>query len=346
MKLRRALVTAAATAAIAPVALLSAPSAFAVAEESPSPSVTETVTTSPSVSAPGEGTPSESAPQSSSPSPSGSGTTAPGGEGTDAPSPTASAQPTGGTPSASPSGSPSGPTSASPSAEPSEPSDKVCEDSKVDVVFSGLPGKIAKGSGWHQFDVTFSNNSKSTLTDLGFFAGVAADEEGEKLFSTKQVALQAKNPETGAWEAVELEGQSVDYLGFAASLKAGYEITIPLRLNVTASAPVGAGFSLGAGVYADTDGDCEGVGDSAYAFQIVASGTDTSGTKPQEGGSIPLPAEKPSAGSAPEVTGSLAETGAGSALPKIGLFGGIAVVAGAGVVFAVRRRTSGGGAAA
>ncbi|MEV0847930.1 hypothetical protein AB0J21_19000 [Streptomyces sp. NPDC049954] len=343
MKLRRALVTAAATAAIAPVALLSAPSAFAVAGESPTPAptVTETVSTSPTATA-GEGSASASAPQSSSPTPPATGTAAPGEGGTTAPSAPPSGKPTGGTASPVPSGT----TSASPSAEPSEPSDKVCEDSKVDVVFSGLPGKIAKGSGWHQFDVTFSNNSKSTLTDLGFFAGVAADEEGEKLFSTKQVALQAKNPETGAWEAVELEGQSVDYLGFADSLKADYEITIPLRLNVTASAPAGAGFSLGAGVYADADGDCEGVGDSAYKFQIVEPGTDTSGTKPQEGGSIPLPADKPSAGSVPEVTGSLAETGAGSALPKIGLFGGIAVVAGAGVVFAVRRRTSGGGAAA
>lgn len=346
MKLRRALVTAAATAAIAPVALLSAPSAFAVAgateEPSPSVSVSQTTDTSPTATAPGEGTASASAPQSSSPTPPATGTAAPGEGGTAAPSTSPSGKPTDGTASPSPSGT----KSPSPSAEPSEPSDKVCEDSKVDVVFSGLPGKIAKGSGWHQFDVTFSNNSKSTLTDLGFFAGVAADEEGEKLFSTKQVALQAKNPETGAWEAVELEGESVDYLGFADSLKADYEITIPLRLNVTASAPVGAGFSLGAGVYADSDGGCEGVGDSAYKFQIVASGTDTSGTKPQEGGSIPLPAEKPSAGSVPAVTGSLAETGAGSALPKIGLFGGIAVVAGAGVVFAVRRRSSGGGAAA
>ncbi|NUV51015.1 LAETG motif-containing sortase-dependent surface protein, partial [Streptomyces sp. CAI-78] len=39
-----------------------------------------------------------------------------------------------------------------------------------------------------------------------------------------------------------------------------------------------------------------------------------------------------------EPTGQLAETGAGSMLPVIGLVGGVTVLAGTGVVFAVRRR--------
>ncbi|MEW1566395.1 LAETG motif-containing sortase-dependent surface protein [Streptomyces sp. NPDC093509] len=42
-----------------------------------------------------------------------------------------------------------------------------------------------------------------------------------------------------------------------------------------------------------------------------------------------------------DATGSLAETGSSSALPTIALAGGIAVVAGAGALIVVRRRTSG-----
>jgi LPXTG-motif cell wall-anchored protein len=46
-------------------------------------------------------------------------------------------------------------------------------------------------------------------------------------------------------------------------------------------------------------------------------------------------------GDAKEITGNLAETGSGSALPMVGIAGGVAVVAGAGAMFVVRRRKSG-----
>jgi len=42
-----------------------------------------------------------------------------------------------------------------------------------------------------------------------------------------------------------------------------------------------------------------------------------------------------------DATGSLAETGSSSALPMIGLTGGLAVALGAGAVFVVRRRKGG-----
>lgn len=70
-------------------------------------------------------------------------------------------------------------------------------------------------------------------------------------------------------------------------------------------------------------------------------GTDTDGTKPQEGGKVPMPSEKPNDNNTQEVTGSLAETGSSSMVPTIGLIGGVAVVAGAGAVFTVRRRKAG-----
>ncbi|MET7890812.1 LAETG motif-containing sortase-dependent surface protein [Streptomyces mirabilis] len=320
MKLRRAMALAAATAAIAPLALLSAPAAFA--EETPSP----TATVSETASEPASATPTETTPApSETPSASATETT---------PTPSASATTT---TSATPAPST---TSPEPSDTP-EPEPSKCQDSKVDVSISGLPGKIAAGSGWHKFSLNVVNNSKSTLDELGYFAGASTDKAGDDLFQSKKVQLQAYNEETKAWEDVDSEGYAVGFVGYTPELKPDYEVDIPLRINVKSSAPVGAGFSLGASIYGDADGQCTGFGQVAYKFQIVSAGTDTDGTKPQEGGKVPVSDKPADKGNTPEVNGSLAETGSSSALPMIALAGGIAVVAGAGAVFVVRRRKSG-----
>ncbi|MGA5894042.1 LAETG motif-containing sortase-dependent surface protein [Streptomyces venetus] len=324
MKLRRAMAAAAATAVIAPVALLAAPAAYATDETTPTPSasVSESApetSPSPSVteSAPAETTPtpsasvSESAPQTSS-------------------SPSTSASPS--TPAPS--------TSEPEESESPDPEPSVCKDTKVDVSIGGLPGKIAAGSGWHKFSLTVLNNSDSTLNDLNFFAGASPDKDGDELFSSKQVQLQAWDPQDKIWVDLNEGGEAVGYVGYTDELKPDYEVDIPLRLNVTKSAPVGAGFSLGATIYGDNDAECTGFGQNSYKFQIVSAGTDTDGTKPQEGGKAPVTDKKPS-GKTPEVTGSLAETGSSSALPMISLVGGAAVVAGAGAIFVVRRRKAG-----
>ncbi|MFD7240697.1 LAETG motif-containing sortase-dependent surface protein [Streptomyces massasporeus] len=323
MKLRRAMAAAAATAVIAPVALLAAPAAYATDETTPTPSasVSESAPeTSPSPSV------SESAPETS-PSPS---TSASESAPETSPSPSASASESSPAPSAS-----EPEESESPDPEPS-----VCEDTKVDVSISGLPGKIAAGSGWHKFSLNVLNNSDSTLNDLNFFAGASPDKNGEELFTSKQVQLQAWDPADKIWVDLNEGGYAVGYVGYTDELKPEYEVDIPLRLNVSKSAPVGAGFSLGATIYGDNDAECTGFGDVSYKFQIVSAGTDTDGTKPQEGGKAPVTDEKPS-GNTPEVTGSLAETGSSSALPMISLVGGAAVVAGAGAIFVVRRRKAG-----
>ncbi|MET9395262.1 LAETG motif-containing sortase-dependent surface protein [Streptomyces sp. NPDC006624] len=325
MKLRRAMAAAAATAVIAPVALLAAPAAYATDETTPTPSASV----------------SESAPETSS-SPSASATESTP-ETTPTPSATVSesAPQTSTSPSASASeSSPAPSTSAPEESEEPDPEPSICEDAKVDVSISGLPGKIAAGSGWHKFSLNVLNNSDSTLNDLDFFAGASADKNGEELFSSKKVQLQAWDPQDKIWVDLNEGGYAVGYVGYTDELKPDYEVDIPLRLNVSKSAPVGAGFSLGATIYGDNDAECTGFGEVSYKFQIVSAGTDTEGTKPQEGGKAPVTDEKPST-STPEVTGSLAETGSSSALPMIGLVGGAAVVAGAGAIFVVRRRKAG-----
>ncbi|MFG2025092.1 LAETG motif-containing sortase-dependent surface protein [Streptomyces sp. NPDC048825] len=334
MKLRRAMAAAAATAVIAPLALLSAPAAFAT--DGPSTTTTTEPTTGPTTD-PTAPTTDPTAPTTDPTAP----TTDPTAPTTDPTAPTTDpTAPT--TDPTAPTTDPTAPTTepGKPTEEP-EPEPSLCEDSKVDVTITGLPGKIAAGSGWHKFSLNVANNSHSTLNDLDFFAGASPDKNGEELFKSKQVQLQAYNPEDKTWEDLNEGGYAVGYVGYTDELEPDYEVNIPLRINVKSNAPVGAGFSLGASIYGDPDAECTGFGQISYRFQIVAAGTDTDGTKPQEGGKVPVTNEKPNKNETAKVTGNLAETGSSSALPMIGLAGGAALVAGAGAVFIVRRRKTG-----
>lgn len=335
MKLRRAMAVAAATAVIAPAAILAAPLAFAddtvPAAETTSAAPTESAQTeTPSAdvttTAPAEDT-------SSSPAEEPEETAGETGD----PAAGASSTPSGST---TPSGTPSG--SVTPSGTPSESEDPEepteCEKSALDISINGLPGKIARGSGWHKFKMNVYNSSKTTVRDLDYFAGASSDKDGDDLFKSKQVSLQALDPETKTWEDLSEDGRAVGYVGQSDEIQAGYEVDIPLRINVKSTAPVGAGFTLGAGLYVG-DKDCMGVSDVAYKFQIVKSGG--SGSTPQTGGTAPVPAESPSSNTTGNVSGTLAETGSSSAVPMFALAGGAAVVLGAGAMFVVRRRRNG-----
>ncbi|MDA4889665.1 LPXTG cell wall anchor domain-containing protein [Streptomyces sp. MS2A] len=353
MKLRRALAAAAVTAVVAPAALLAAPSAHATGDTSASPSASTSasadetdVTDAPDDTA--SETATAPAPGDTTGNPTGSpgATEETGGEESgeeETPAPDASESTTSAPATPSPSASTPEGSEGSEESEAPDPEPSVCEDTKVDVDIEGLPGEIAAGSGWHEFSLNVANTSGSTLQNLEYLAGASADLDGEELFESEKVGLQAWNPQDESWEDLDELGYAVGYIGYTDELAPDYEVAIPMRINVRADAPVGAGFTLGATIYGDADGECTGFGDVAYKFRIVAPGTDTEGTRPQEGGKAPLApvtVEKAPA-NVPEVTGSLASTGAGSALPMIGLVGGLAVVAGGGAVFVVRRRKAG-----
>ncbi|MFF0402818.1 LAETG motif-containing sortase-dependent surface protein [[Kitasatospora] papulosa] len=342
MKLRRTLAFAAATAVIGPVVLLSAPAAFAQTE------TTTTGTTAPAPTETPSGEPSAATPESTESTESASQTA------TTTPSETES--PEGVAPetvSPAPTATESETASAKPTPTASETEDEeegddepldACEPRPLELSINGLSGKIARGSGWDRFTFTIYNDSKKTVKNVAFFAGAAADEAGEKLFTTKQVRLQALNEADGTWEDIEDLGSSSGYVGEADGIKPGYEVDIDLRLKVEASAPVGAGFSLGGGlVFGDELEAVPCFQDVAYKFQIVDAGNG-GGAEPQEGGKIPVPTTKP-AGDTAEVTGNLAETGSSSSTPAIALAGGAAVVLGAGAMFVVRRRRNGDAAA-
>ncbi|MFC8227056.1 LAETG motif-containing sortase-dependent surface protein [Streptomyces sp. NPDC057287] len=332
MKLRRTLALAAATAVIGPVVLLSAPAAFAETEttttETASPTPTETTTESPSPENTESATPSET-PEATE---SSEGTTPE----TTSPTPTATESETA---SATPT-----PTATETEDEDEDEPTATCEPRPLKLAINGLSGKIVRGSGWDRFTFNIYNDSKKTVKNVVFFAGAAADKAGEQLFTSKQVRLQALNEADGTWEDLDELGTSSGYVGETDGIKPGYEVDISLRLKVGASAPVGAGFSLGGGLVFGDDFESEPCfTDVAYKFQIVEAGDDD-GAKPQEGGKIPVPSEKP-AGTTNKVTGSLAETGSSSSTPVFALAGGAAVVLGAGAMFIVRRRKNGDAAA-
>ncbi|WP_406123066.1 LAETG motif-containing sortase-dependent surface protein [Streptomyces sp. NBC_00989] len=329
MKLRRAMAAAAATAVITPLALLSAPAAFAEESPSGSPSVSDSPSTSPSdtVSA----TPSDSTSPTSSTSPSDSST------------PSASNSPS---TSATPS------TSAEPSDGPTDPDVPFCEDldedfsdAKLSADLKGLPGKIVAGDGFHNFKLTVTNKSKTTVKEVAFYAEVENYEFDESKFLSPYVDLEFKNPESGTWDRIGDDEWAGDYFFYVDSLKSGKSESVDLRVSISAKAPAGDAYSFGAGAYLDNvkGQDCIAAGWAEYDFQVLKAGssnTDPGTATPGDGGKD-TSVKKPQGEISDLPTGNLAETGSSSALPVIGLVGGAAVVAGVGAVVMVRRRKSG-----
>ncbi|GBQ02205.1 LPXTG cell wall anchor domain-containing protein [Streptomyces spongiicola] len=326
MKLRRAMAVAAATAVIAPAAFLAAPAAYATTGGANSTSTAGTTGDTNTTGDTDEDKPGDTD-----------------GTGEQKPGDTDDTNTTGDTGEGKP-GDTDGTGEQKPGEDEEKPGEdeepgefQICETDDFELSIKGLPGKIAAGSGWHEFSMNAYNNSDTVLTEIDYFAGASSDKDGMELFKSKQVALQVFDEESKSWENLSEGGEAVGYVGQSSEVKPGYEVDIPLRINVKSNAPVGAGFTLGGGLYIG-DEDCLGYTDVAYKFQIVSGSADTDGTEPQEGGKAPIPTEKPAANTSSQITGSLAETGSSSTLPAIGIAGGVALVAGAGVVFAMKRR--------
>ncbi|MFF6993709.1 LPXTG cell wall anchor domain-containing protein [Streptomyces sp. NPDC008313] len=334
MKLRRAMAAAATTAVIAPLALLSAPAAFA-----------------------GDGDTAESTSSSSAASTPAS---TPASDETTSPAPSASASSASASASGSPSASASVSTPASPTAKPSdEPTDPdapFCEDvdgdygsAKVSADLKGLPGKIVAGDGYHSFKLVVTNESKADVQDVAFYAEVENYELDVDKFLSQYVDLEFKNPESGKWERIGTDEWAGDYFFFVDTLEAKASEKVDLRVSIDAKAPAGDAYSFGSGAYLDNvkGQDCIAEGWAQYDFEVLKAGS----ANPEPGDATPDDkgdkgsVKKPQGDVSQLPTGSLAETGSSSALPTIGLVGGIAVVAGAGAVFTVRRRRSGDAAA-
>ena len=350
MKLRRALAAAATTAVIAPIALLSAPAAFATDEPTSAPTAESTPATE-------EPTPTEDAttPATEEPTPTEDATT----PATEEPTPTEDAT-TPATEEPTPTEEPT--TSASPSPSESTPSDddewnpyEDCEtfdlDDNLKAEISGLPSKIVAGSGWHNFEFVATNNSDKDLENVWIeaFTEYADEVNDEDSLYLDLAEIQVK--EDGKWTSSyqdfykDEDGKVVFTGSFVASLdklEANSSASLDLRVRVKSSAPAGASFALSQAIYAGEDAACYGNGEF-YEFTVLAAGSnpgdvdpaDPTGEKPSG-----IDGKKPQ-GEVQEISGNLAETGSSSNLPVIATVGGVAIVAGAGVVFAMRRRKVG-----
>ncbi|MEY9993641.1 LPXTG-motif cell wall-anchored protein [Streptomyces sp. V4I8] len=340
MKLRRALAAAATTAVIAPITLLSAPAAFAT-DETPAPTVSEST---PAVETP-DPTNEETTPATEEPTPTQDDTTPATEEPTPTEDPTAPA-----TEEPTPTEEPTSSTSPSPSASESAPEEEVdfCEDADEESVglsedlhsgLSGLPETIVAGSGWTNFSFDVSNSGDQDIKNIKPLIGVAAVGWDEVDYSG-QIKVQVFNKETGSWQTLaDAAGEGATFTAFA--LDAGQSTSFKLRLSVSGKVPDAIGITGGFAQYSDADG-CWLADDPngwIYFFDILAAGSDPGkpdDAKPQTGGQTPI-----SDVNEVDVDGSLAETGSSSGLPIIATVGGVAIVAGAGVMFAMKRRRTG-----
>jgi len=341
MKLRRALAAAAATAAMAPLALFAAPSAFA--DDSPSPTAAEsTPTEAASTPADAESTPADAgstpAAPASTPADSSSSASA------------SSSATTSSSPSTSPSGSASASTSPSPS-ESGEPVDECPVDEDGDPIvndsdvlhssLTGLPESIVAGSGWTNFKFNVNNSGDDTIKGIQPYIGVGAvDWDFEEDYSDL-VTVQVK--QGGSWVDVATQfGEGGAFNSF--SLDGGDSLSYQLRVKVDREVPSAVGIAIGLAEYSD-DKACwisEDENYGIYYFEVLPAGSDAgdpNDAKQQTGGKSAI-----SDVNDVDVDGQLAETGSSSALPVLGLVGGFAVVAGTGVVFAVKRRKGAAGA--
>ncbi|RPK70803.1 hypothetical protein EES44_04695 [Streptomyces sp. ADI96-15] len=341
MKLRRAMAVAAATAVISPVALLAAPAAFATdgqqdgqtSETTPAPTASESETT-----APEESTEPTTDPEETEPAPAESESAPEETPGTEEPG----TEPTEGTeePSEDPEPSPS-----ESDDEDEDPDDgyEICLDkdgnelADLGVSVSGLPGQVRAGS-THEFTLSAANSGKNTLESVEWGAMLANENDDLWLEDgglISKIDLAFYDPEANQWVP---SGIGVAF--GETTLKAGQTVDIKLRMTVAKDAPLGAGYAFGFTGYVNEEENCTTEAYAFYDFTVIgASATpkpgdakENEGKKPQ-GGLKPIEEKKTL-----EPTGQLAETGAGSMLPVIGLVGGVTVLAGTGVVFAVRRR--------
>ncbi|MFI8997130.1 LAETG motif-containing sortase-dependent surface protein [Streptomyces sp. NPDC053542] len=343
MKLRRALTAAAATAVIAPAALMAAPAAYATDENpsaSPSASASETPTE------PGDGdTPTDPTTEPSDPEPSGS--AEPSEPPTDEPSSPAPS----GTPSETPSDKPTDEAttpapSTSPSDEPTDPAE--CEtpsdEAAITTTLRGLPSKVVAGSGWHNLTFRATNTSDVAMTSVDAYVMLSAIENENFDDVSHLLTVQWYDEGAGVWENVDEYG----YFASLADLAPGEYADAKLRLKVDAKTPGSYGFAFAIGAYQNADGECGYSEGSEYEFDVLVAGSNPGSVPPATGKpSDRKPNEPAPQGGLKElpVTGKLAETGSSSALPTIAAVAGVTMAVGAGAIFVVRRRKTGGVAA-
>jgi colicin import membrane protein len=213
------------------------------------------------------------------------------------------------------------------------------------AVVTGLPDKVVGGT-TESFTLRVTNGTGETMDAVYPYVGVHAfDVKGLKELDS-YLDLEWSTAANPTWRDADL----IDATSLG-SLKAKASVDVKLRLKVDPDIPAGQGAAFVTADYVNEDGSCGGYPDlDHHEFQILAKsddGGDTpgkdDGTKDEsgdhtteQGGASTTPVN--TSGGSGSGGGSLAHTGSGDALPKVGLAGGAALVLGAGAVLVARRR--------
>ncbi|MFG2756845.1 peptidase [Streptomyces wuyuanensis] len=233
--------------------------------------------------------------------------------------------------------------------EGEEPGGECVPEPKLTAVVSGLPNKVVGGT-TVDFALRVTNGTARTMDEVYPYAAVHAfDSKGLKELDS-YLDLEWSTAADPKWRDAAPESELS-----VGALKAKSSVDVKLRLKVDADIPAGQGAAFVTAEYVNKDDSCGGYPDlDYYEFQILAKGTDPGKVEDAEGrpgkgndtteqgGSSTTPVN--GNGGTGTGSGPLAETGAGSALPKIALAGGAVIVLGAGAVVVTRRRKAGAGA--
>ncbi len=220
----------------------------------------------------------------------------------------------------------------------------------VGVSLKGMPDEIEAGGDWHKFTLDVANKTGTALGPVEASVNANNGEASENGDLFEHAWLEYWDADKGKWLDLADEGRN-QYrdtgiiFGFT-DLDAHESATLKFRIRVDAKATPGPSYAIGGATYTDPEENCtDGTTTPSATFDVLAPGkqggggsdddsSDSSeGTSPQGGSSKPADGE------------SLAETGSSSPTTGIAVVGGLALAAGAGTVFMVRRRKGGSAAA-
>lgn len=347
MNLRRAMAVAAATAVIAPAAFLAAPAAYASDGDTAATGTTRTTSDDENPPPPADGgtvTP-----------PVDEGTDTDTDEGTDVTPPVDGQDPSepgdgeageeDGTPVVDEEEDPApvddGQGEEEGEEEEPTPPDEECADADFRTTLSGLPSKIVAGSGWKTFTLDLDNTNGQETASAALGAVVLYKKDAQDSFESSLTSKYAQFEyfDGENWNNELSDGGSI---AGAIDVEAGETYSLQLRLKISAQAPAGSAVAIAFGVSVDEEAQRCYLDEKWYSFEVLAADAHPGEVSPAEPEDGKSPADvKPQGGAEPlpaAANGNLAETGAGSALPVIGMAAGLAIVAGGGVVFALRRR--------
>ncbi|KES07362.1 hypothetical protein BU52_10170 [Streptomyces toyocaensis] len=176
---------------------------------------------------------------------------------------------------------------------------------------SDLRFSVVAGGGWETFTFNVRNRSDHEITDIKPLIGAGIMGKDHKDYS-RHITVQVLDKATGTWTTLTHPTGKASTLT-AFSLGPGQSFSHQLRLRVSSEVPQAVGHVTGEAEYADNHGcwQADDPSESITFFEISPAGA---------------------------ASDSLADTGSSPALSVVGLVGGTAAVAGAGAVFAVRRR--------